>query len=199
MLKKKYFENTFFNNLAQKKRKKMSSKVPLVKVVFVGSNSSGKTTLLDVCANQLSEIRHVRQVLNNGSYIETIANQKYIIALWDTYEQEDWDRLRALSYPQTNIFMLCFDLSANWTIERLKSKFMPEVMYHSHDMPTNPLYFLIGLKNDLMAEYELWKARHTNNESDPHKIILLYFIKQEKMKNTVLSFREHIGQAYLQF
>ena len=32
------------------------------------------------------------------------------LGLWDTAGQEDFDRLRPLSYPQTDVFLICFSV-----------------------------------------------------------------------------------------
>lgn len=38
--------------------------------------------------------------LDNGRVVE--------LALWDTAGQEDYDRLRPLSYPETDVILICF-------------------------------------------------------------------------------------------
>ncbi|XP_058140912.1 ras-related C3 botulinum toxin substrate 3 isoform X1 [Dasypus novemcinctus] len=55
------------------------------------------------------------------------------LGLWDTAGQEDYDRLRPLSYPQTDVFLICFSL---W---------YPEVRHHC---PHTPI-LLVGTKLDL--------------------------------------------------
>ena len=32
------------------------------------------------------------------------------LSIWDTAGQEDYDRLRPLSYPQTDVFLICFSV-----------------------------------------------------------------------------------------
>ena len=59
--------------------------------------------------------------------------------------QEDYDRLRPLSYPQTDIFLICFSVSARVSFANIISKWAPEV---KHFCPGTPIV-LLGLKGDL--------------------------------------------------
>ena len=68
--------------------------------------------------------------------------------LWDTAGQEDYDRLRPLSYPQTDVFLLCFSVANPTSFENITHKWYPEI---SHHCPGVPL-LLIGNKIDLRED-----------------------------------------------
>jgi hypothetical protein len=39
---------------------------------------------------------------------------------------EDYDRLRPLSYPQTDVFLVCFSLVRRASFENVRAKWVPE-------------------------------------------------------------------------
>jgi GTPase SAR1 family protein len=55
------------------------------------------------------------------------------LGLWDTAGQEDYDRLRPLSYPQTDVFLICFSLVSPPSFENVKTKVQSCCPYQSDD------------------------------------------------------------------
>ena len=59
-----------------------------------------------------------------------------------------YDRLRPLSYPQTDVFLLCFSLISAASFESITSKWLPEIQHHC----PNAKYILVGTKLDLRED-----------------------------------------------
>ena len=51
------------------------------------------------------------------------------LALWDTAGQEDYDRLRPLSYPDTDVILMCFSIDNPDSLENIPEKWTPEVSH----------------------------------------------------------------------
>ena len=58
------------------------------------------------------------------------------LGLWDTAGQEDYDRLRPLSYPQTDVFLICFSLVSPPSYENVRTKVrfigLPGTLHQAH-------------------------------------------------------------------
>lgn len=72
------------------------------------------------------------------------------LGLWDTAGQEDYDRLRPLSYPQTDVFLICFSIISPASFENVKTKWHPEIKHHCPNTP----FLLVGTKLDLRDDQE---------------------------------------------
>src|ERR1700722_9624511 len=51
-----------------------------------------------------------------------IDGKAVVLGLWDTVGQEHYDRLRPLSYPETDVFLICFAMDWLKTLERVQEK-----------------------------------------------------------------------------
>jgi GTPase SAR1 family protein len=56
------------------------------------------------------------------------------LGLWDTAGQEDYDRLRPLSYPQTDVFLICFSLVSPPSYENVRTKVCRPHVYVRSDL-----------------------------------------------------------------
>ncbi|XP_018332750.1 ras-like GTP-binding protein RhoL isoform X2 [Agrilus planipennis] len=115
------------------------------KITVVGDGMVGKTCLLiSYTRNEFPE-EYVPTVFDNHSESISVDGNDYCIKLWDTAGQEDYQRLRPLSYPGTNCFLVCFSVSSETSYENVRNKWVPEVR---HYMPHVPI-ILIATKIDL--------------------------------------------------
>ena len=51
-----------------------------------------------------------------------IGNKPYTLGLFDTAGQSDYDRLRPLSYPQTDVFLVAYSVVSPTSYENVKEK-----------------------------------------------------------------------------
>ena len=65
--------------------------------------------------------------------------------MFDTAGQEDYDRLRPLSYPQTDVFLVCFSVTSPASFENVREKWFPEVHHHCPGVPC----LIVGTQTDL--------------------------------------------------
>jgi len=55
--------------------------------------------------------------------------------LVDTTGEEDYDRARAVSYPQADVFLLCYSIASPATLASVVTKWHPELLYYCPSVP----------------------------------------------------------------
>lgn len=78
-------------------------------------------------------------------FLSRIGDEPYTLGLFDTAGQEDYDRLRPLSYPQTDVFLVCFSVTSPASFENVREKWFPEVHHHCPGVPC----LIVGTQADL--------------------------------------------------
>lgn len=136
-----------------------------VKCVVVGDGNVGKTCLLlRYTSNRFSEIYEVTLYDHYEKELE-LDGRRVLITVWDIAGQEDYENLRSLVYPSTNIVLLCFSLADKKTLDNILSKWMPEISQNCPDVPI----ILVGTKSDLkndLGAFTTQEMKVTSNEAE---------------------------------
>ncbi|KAF4611103.1 hypothetical protein D9613_006791 [Agrocybe pediades] len=98
------------------------------KVVVCGDGACGKTSLLNVFTRGFFTQVYEPTVFEN--YVQDIYVDEQLVelSLWDTAGQEEFDRLRSLSYAETNVIMICFSVDNPVSLENVESKWLDEIL-----------------------------------------------------------------------
>ncbi|XP_026818711.1 ras-like GTP-binding protein Rho1 [Rhopalosiphum maidis] len=115
------------------------------KVVVVGDGESGKTCLLRVFFEDIFPEVYVPTVFDYYSTFIEVDGKKVELDLWDTAGQEDYDRLRPLSYGGADVVIICYSIDTPKSLINVIDKWVPEVRYFCKEVPV----VLVGNKKDL--------------------------------------------------
>lgn len=116
-----------------------------IKLVVIGDGAVGKTCLLISYANNRFPEDYIPTVFDNYVVNLTANDTTIELGLWDTAGQEEYDRLRPLSYANANVFLVCFSVVSPVSYENVTTKWYPEVIHFCPDVPQ----ILVGTKLDL--------------------------------------------------
>ncbi|XP_061458809.1 rho-related GTP-binding protein RhoF isoform X2 [Rhineura floridana] len=123
---------------------------------------SGITYLLN-CSPQVNLLaeQYAPSVFEKYTTSITVGKKEVILHLYDTAGQEDYDRLRPLSYQSTNVVLICYDVMNPTSFDNVLIKWSHEVNHFCRGIPI----VLVGCKTDLRKDKEhLRKLRSAQQE-----------------------------------
>ena len=81
-----------------------------------------------------------------------VKNNVVKFSLWDTAGQEEFDKLRYLSYNNTNVFVVCFSLVSKTSLNNVATRWKKELDQYAKGVPI----ILVGTKADCRDDREVF-------------------------------------------
>jgi len=131
-----------------------------IKLMVVGDGSVGKTCLLISYTTNSFPGEYLPTVFDNYNANAIVEGNPVNLGLWDTAGSEEYDTLRPLSYPGTDVFLICFSIFSPESFENVTKKWHKEISEHAPDTPV----ILVGTKLDLRGKPEAIQSLKENGQ-----------------------------------
>jgi len=121
-----------------------------IKCVVVGDSCVGKTCLLvSYTTNKFPE-KYIATIFDTYSCLVMVNGKAVNLSLVDTAGQEEYNRLRPLSYTSSDVFLICFSIVDPNSFNNVSTKWIKEIQHHAPNIP----FILVGTKIDLREDRE---------------------------------------------
>ncbi|VDN08396.1 unnamed protein product [Thelazia callipaeda] len=130
------------------------------KFVVVGDGACGKTSLIIAQGGGEFNEQYTPTAFDDYA-IEAFINGKTVqkvLTVCDTAGEDDYNRLRPLSYPDADVFIVCYSVERPQSLKSVQEKWIPEIRRFCPDVPI----LVVGNKKDIRNEQEQ-RRRKTSN------------------------------------
>lgn len=119
-----------------------------IKCVFIGDGAVGKTSLIISYTTNGYPNEYVPTAMDTYHAVVHVDEQPLTLELCDTPGQDDFDSLRPLVYPNTDVFLLCFSVVIPSSFHNVRERWIPEVRAFCGKVPV----LLVGTQSDLRED-----------------------------------------------
>lgn len=122
--------------------------IPTCKITICGDGCVGKTCVFLSYTQNTNSDQYVPTVFDVQQTMTMHNNNPVSLVLCDSAGQEDYDELRKLIYPQTDVFLLCYAVNQPSSFSNISSKWIHELR---REQPGVPI-ILVGTKTDIRQD-----------------------------------------------
>ncbi|KAJ8308918.1 hypothetical protein KUTeg_013792 [Tegillarca granosa] len=116
-----------------------------VQCALVGDDMVGKSCLVQAFTGEIVDNHYIATVFENYAGNVSVAGEKYTIGIFDSAGQHDFANLRAFTYRDSEVFILCFSVIDRESFNSIKSFWLPEIkQFMSRKKPI----ILVGTQSD---------------------------------------------------
>ncbi|OAF69071.1 GTP-binding protein rho4 [Intoshia linei] len=131
------------------------------KLVVVGDGSIGKTCLLISYAKNEFPDEYIPTVFEIHVTLIEMDTCSIRFALWDTAGQEEYDSLRPLSYPNSDVILTVFSVAEMASYHNIRDRWWNEIKHYCPLSQT----ILVATKIDLRDDSKLLKDLEDRNNT----------------------------------
>jgi small GTP-binding protein len=116
-----------------------------IRVVAVGDGAVGKTCLPLAFKSRPFQKDYEPTIFENHHELRKYHGHEYCLHIWDTAGQQEYDRLRPMSYRKCDVVLICFALDARETLNNVTAKWIVEIKEYC----PRAAIVLVGTKSDV--------------------------------------------------
>ena len=132
--------------------------------MFLGDGAVGKTSLIVSYTTNGYPNEYIPTAIDTYDVVVHVDGEPVTFEMCDTPGQDDFDTLRPLVYPNTDVFLLCFSVVSPSSFLNIREKWIPEIKKsREKGQKKHVPIILVGtqsdLRNDVNTRVELAKYK----------------------------------------